>query len=327
MGVRLGAAHRFLFLDHPLVGGQTGLGLGLTRLGARTDPFKFAGQGALAGFGFRLFLHDALGLGFQPRGIVALVRVALAAIQLQRPLGDQVQEVAVVSHQDDAAGEVFQVVLQPGDGFGVQVVGRFVEQQHVRLGQQQASQGDAALFTAGQVGDFPVVGRAAQGAHGLIDAAVDVPDVAGVDLLLKGGHLLHQFVGVVFTQFAGDLVEAVDPLLLLAPGLDVLADVQGRIELGLLLQIAALDAVGGAGFAGELGVQAGHDLQQGRLTRAVDADDADLGVVVEAEPDVLEDLAAAGEGLGQTLHLENILLRHEVRCRPSGSSDGRMARM
>ena len=40
-----------------------------------------------------------------------------------------------------------------------------------------------------------------------------------------------------------------------------------------------------------------------------------------------EDLAAAGEGLGQTLHLENILLRHEVRCRPSGSSDGRMARM
>src|SRR5690606_35173001 len=73
------------------------------------------------------------------------------------------------------------------------------------------------------------------------------------------------------------------------------------------------DAVGGAGLALELVVQAGHDLQQGRLTRAVDPDDADLGVVVEAEPDVLEDLLAAGIGLGQALHLEDILLRHASR--------------
>src|SRR5690606_40984406 len=105
-------------------------------------------------------------------------------------------------------------------------VGRFVEQQHVRLGQQQASQRHAALFTARQIGDFPVVRRAAQGAHGLIDAAVDVPDVAGVDLFLEGGHLLHQLVGVVFAQFVGDFVVAVEPLLLFTPGLDVLVNVQ-----------------------------------------------------------------------------------------------------
>ncbi|MNQ74393.1 hypothetical protein D3C85_891480 [compost metagenome] len=244
------------------------------------------------------------------------MRVALAAVQFQCPLGHLIQEVAVVGDEDDAAREVLQVMLQPSDGFGVQVVGRFVHQQHVGLAEQQAGQSHAALFTTRQVGDFPVIRRAAQGAHGLVDAAVDVPDVAGVDLLLEGGHLLHQFVGVVFTQLVGDLVEAVDPLLLFAPSLDILADVQAVVQLGLLLQIAALDAVGGAGFTRELGVQAGHDLQQGGLTRAVDPDDADLGVVVEAQPDVLEDLLAAGEGLGQTLHLENILLRHEVRFRP-----------
>ena len=175
-------------------------------------------------------------------------------------------------------------------------------------------QGDAALLTARQAFDVAVVGRAAQSVDRHLDLGIDVPQIAGVDLLLEGGHLLHQLVGVFLGHFHGDGVEAVDPLLLLAPGLDVLANIQGGIELGLLLQIAALDSVGGAGLAGELGVQAGHDLQQGGLARAVDPDHADLGVVVEAQPDVLEDLLAAGKGLGQTLHLENILLRHEVRC-------------
>ena len=254
------------------------------------------------------------------------MRVALAAVQLQRPFGHQIQEVAVVGHQDDAAREGLEVVLQPRHRLGVEVVGRFVEQQHVGLGQQQPGQGHAALLTAGQVGRFPVVRRAAQGVHGHFDARVDVPDVAGVDLFLQGRHLGHQLVGVFLGHFHGDGVEAVDPLLLLAPGLDVLADVQAVVELGLLLEVAALDSVGGACLAGELGVQPGHDLQQGGFTRAVDPDDADLGVVVEAQPNVFEDLLAAGKGLGQTLHLENILLRHEVRCALSSESAGRLAR-
>ena len=118
---------------------------------------------------------------------------------------------------------------------------------------------------------------------------------------------------VVFAQLVGDFIEAVDPLLLFAPRLDVLADVQAVIQLRLLFQIAALDAIGSAGFTGELVVEARHDLQQGGLTRAVDTDNTDLRVVVEAQPDVFEDFFAAREGLGQTLHLENILLRHAVR--------------
>ncbi len=161
-----------------------------------------------------------------------------------------------MGHQDDAAREGFQVVLQPGDALGVQVVGRFVEQQHVGLGQQQAGQRDAALLTARQVVDAPVVGRAAQGVHGHLDPAVDVPQVAGVDLLLEGGHLLHQLVGVVLAHLDGDGVVAVEDLLLLAPGDDVAPDVQAVVEVRLLLQVAPLDAVGGLGLAGELLVDA-----------------------------------------------------------------------
>ncbi|MDP2116100.1 MAG: hypothetical protein Q8J71_01705, partial [Brevundimonas sp.] len=40
----------------------------------------------------------------------------------------------------------------------------------------------------------------------------------------------------------------------------------------------------------------------------------------------LKDLLAAGKGLGQTLHLENILLRHGVRRALSSGVWGRLAR-
>jgi hypothetical protein len=39
--------------------------------------------------------------------------------------------------------------LEPRDGFGVEVVRRFVEQQQIRFFKQQAGQGHAAFFTAG----------------------------------------------------------------------------------------------------------------------------------------------------------------------------------
>jgi hypothetical protein len=80
------------------------------------------------------------------------------------------------------------------------------------------------------------------------------------------------------------------------------------------------------GLAGKFLVEAGHDLEQGRFTGAVHADDADLGVGVEAQPDILEHLLAARIGLGQALHLENVLLGHGRALsgwEVDGTGDGR----
>ena len=55
--------------------------------------------------------------------------------------------------EDDAAGEVLEVMLQPSDAFGVEVVGGLVQQQHVGLGQKQAAERYAAAFTAGELFD------------------------------------------------------------------------------------------------------------------------------------------------------------------------------
>ena len=80
-----------------------------------------------------------LGLLFQPGGIIALVGDAAAAIEFQDPAGDVVQEVPVVGDDQDRALVVDQVLLQPGDGFRIQVVGRFVEEGDRRAGEVRAA--------------------------------------------------------------------------------------------------------------------------------------------------------------------------------------------
>ena len=48
--------------------------------------------------------------------------------------GEAVQEHAVVTDDDGAAGEVFQSFFEGGEGFGVEVVGWFVEEEDVGTG-------------------------------------------------------------------------------------------------------------------------------------------------------------------------------------------------
>lgn len=68
-----------------------------------------------------------------------------------------------MSDGNDGALVVVQEALQPGHGLGVRVVGRFVQEQHVRLFQQQAAQRHTAALTTGEVLDLGIPGRQAQG--------------------------------------------------------------------------------------------------------------------------------------------------------------------
>src|SRR5262249_17374505 len=55
----------------------------------------------------------------------------------------------------------------------------------------------------------------------------------------------------------------------------------------------------------------GHDAQQRRLAGAVDAEHPDLGVGVEGQVDILQDLPVARIGLGETLHVIDELTGHQ----------------
>ena len=61
---------------------------------------------------------------------------------------DAVQKIAVVGDDDDRPGVVHQIGFQPRDGFHVQVVGRLVQKDDVRFGEQELTEGDARFLTA-----------------------------------------------------------------------------------------------------------------------------------------------------------------------------------
>ena len=314
------------FGGHLLIGVDTRLGFGLAGLLAGADPFEFLGEGALAADIVARLLFHPLGLLFDPAGIVALEGHAATTVKFEDPVGDVVKEVAVVGDEDDAAGKVDQVVLQPGDGFGVEMVGRFVHQDHVWLRQEQLADGDAADLAAREGGDVGVVFRAAQGVHRHFDLGVDIPGIGSVDTLLQLGHLFHQLVGIVLAELHRDFVELVDHDLFGTGRGDVLEDVLRGVEFRLLREVADLDALGGPGFADEVLVDAGHDAQQGRFTGAVDAHDTDLGARQEAQVDVLEHLLAAGIGLREALHVKDVLGTGHGRRFLRGRENGISAR-
>ena len=176
-----------------------------------------------------------------------------AAVELEDPAGDVVEEVAVVGDGDDRALVLVEVTLEPGDRLGVEVVGRLVEEQEVGRLEEQAAQGDAAALAAGELGDVGVAGRHAQRVHRRLDDRVQVPRVGGLDLLGEARELVGRLVRVV----GGDLVVAVEEFLRLAHAvLDVAADVLGLVELRLLREHPDARRLVELGLAAVLGVLA-----------------------------------------------------------------------
>ena len=84
-------------------------------------------------------LPEPLLLLLQPRRVIALVRNAAAAVEFENPPGDVVEEVAVVGDDQDRAGILAQMALEPVHGLGVEMIGRLVKQQEVGLLEQEAA--------------------------------------------------------------------------------------------------------------------------------------------------------------------------------------------
>ena len=196
-------------------------------------------------------------------------------------------------HGNDRAGEGGEIALQPGDGFGVKMVGGFVQQQDVRGLQQQAAKGDTAPFAAGNPVDGHIRGRTTQGVHGHFKAGIQIPDTLGVHFLLNLGLLLNE--GVHFLRFHGLGKTGVDGLKGVGNGLEpghaLLDDLAHGARLSgqrLLLQIADSISRRQHGLAVKGGIHARQNLQQTGLARAVQPQHANLRTVEIGKADILQ---------------------------------------
>jgi hypothetical protein len=132
--------------EQALVAVEARLRLRAAPLRVRPHPLELARDRALArGLLLLLLLEPSL-LLLEPARVVALERDAVAAVELEDPAGDVVEEVAVVRDRHDRALVLLEVAFEPRDALGVEVVRRLVEQQQVRCLQQQPAQRDTAAL-------------------------------------------------------------------------------------------------------------------------------------------------------------------------------------
>ena len=125
--------------------------LGLAGLGAEAaDEVLEVGDLLLLLRKGLVLLRSALGTGAFEAVVVAGVAVDHLVVHVGDAVDAGVEELSVVRHQQDAAGVAREVLLQPQDGFEVEVVGRLVQQQQVGAAHQGAGQVEAHAPAAGE---------------------------------------------------------------------------------------------------------------------------------------------------------------------------------
>ena len=215
-----------------------------------------------------------------------------------------------MGNAEDRAFVFDQVLLEPRNGFRVEVVGRFVEQKHIRCFEQEFTQRHTATFTAREVRRHRIIWRTAQCFHRHVHLAVEVPEVLAVDLVLKTRHFVGGLVRVVHREF---VVAVQNGLFLSHTQHHVVTHRQRFIELRFLRQVADLCAFCGPCLAREILVPASHDFKKRRFTGAVDTDNTDFNAGKEVETDVLKDLLPAWVGLGHAVHeIDKLVAGHWV---------------
>src|SRR4249919_2821985 len=229
----------------------------------------------------RAFRAEAALLVFLVLAIVAgeelHVRVALKGEDVG---GDAVEEPAVMGNHHHAAGELQQRVFQRAQRLDVEVVGGFVEQQHVAALQQGLGQMQAAALTTRERADQLLLVRALEVEAADVGARLDL-HLADGDDVRAAGHFLPDVL-VAFELFAR------------------------LVDIGDLHGVADVDL---AAVRLEL---AGDHLEQRRLAGAVGADNPNNRTRRDGQAEVVDQHPLA-EALGHVLQLDHLVAQALAR--------------
>ncbi len=217
-----------------------------------------------------------------------------------------------MGNQDDREGVGLEIRFQPVARLDVQVVGRLVEKEDIRLHQQQPGKGDPHLPAAGELAAVPFpVGREEA------EAGEDVPHFGlhGVPpleakLLLEPAEPVQQrpVLGVVVRdglQEAGQLPDLpLDPLQFRQRPHCLLEQGASLGDDPVLGEVADGGALGKLEFARRVLDVTGDDPHQGRFPRAVLPHEADPFPLFQVPADVGEE-GFPREFLGEVFQVEH----------------------
>ena len=213
-----------------------------------------------------------------------------AAGDFHRAVGHVVDKGAVVAHEHHRAAAAGEEVFEPAYALDVEVVGRFVEQQHVGAAQQELCQFDAHAPAAGKLarGAVEVGAAEAEALQRALHFGTVVNAAHELEAFVLVGELFHElqiFLAFIVGAPQELLVEVVEMLLHL---IDVVERLFGFFDYGVLVgnhhhlrQIAHGDVALADQRAGGRFLLAGKDFQKGGFTCAVLAHKGDAVFLID----------------------------------------------
>ena len=292
--------------------GGNGLHLG-QRLGARLGLLRGRGSGRIAGDIILQLLALGLLLGArrlllgQPFGALALERVIAAGIkghlpafEMQDIVNHIVEQIALMADDDHGAAIGLKEILQPQGRFEIEMVRRFVEQQQIRVGEEQSGERHAHLPAA-----RIAVERTAL--HFLVETEANE----------DAGGARGRGIGIDRGQPLIDMAEAIGVFGMLRLRHQCGAFLVGGehgVERGRGARGGFLCDIAEAGVARHVAAAlvrvqlADHHLHQGRLACAIAADEADAAARRQRGAGAVEDGAAA------QAHGDTVQVKHGRAC-------------
>ena len=258
------------------------------RLDALAQP-RFLFRQALVELVLRdRFVGQPLVLLSQERRVVARPRGELPAVDFDDPRRDALEERAVVSHEYQRTRIVREKCLQPDDCVEIEVIGRLVEQQHIRLGDQRPCEQHTAPPSARKRVDADIRRQLEARQHEL-DPLFDAPSVGPFELVLQAPQLLELGRRTFLGQLDGRVVIARHEIAQVAKRVgDDVEDGATRRDGNILIEPGHAEARLGPHGPGIRSLLAGDNPQQRRLAGAVPADHADAFASLDPERGVAE---------------------------------------
>ena len=205
--------------------------------------------------------------------------------------------------QHQGAGEALQVALQPLDAIGIEVVGGFIQQQHIRLGHQGRGQGQSLAVATGEIPHAAIHIADAEPIEHLADLLLKAPGLALIHAGVEAAELGQQgpIVCAAVAALGVGLGEGLAHLRVAAQQLHLLAAVcEHLLEHGALridLRLLAHQHHPRLGRQPPLPLPrrllAGQQAQQGGLAGAVRADQPQPVALLHVQGELVEQGANA----------------------------------
>ncbi len=198
-----------------------------------------------------------------------------------------------MGHSNDGSLVPFQVLFEPCDGFGVQMVRRFVEEQYIGFFEEQSAQSDPPFLSAGKYIHRSIARRTAERIHGHVQPGIEVPSIHGIEFFLNpslfGEEFFHFVVGQRIRKPLVDLVVFFQEVhnFLHSFRHDFFHRFL-RAEKRFLLEISNRISRRENGLTTEILIDSCEYFQQRALSGTVQTDDSDLGAVKIGKRNIFE---------------------------------------